>query len=182
MPSSATVTSATRWPAASRSCCPTGTVRPHRHRDLPEEDRGRHHQPDRRHVGPDLGHRVPARRRDRRRRETSSTPERSSRCCAPPIEGIKARGGAEARRQDAARRARPGDRRDRGTGRGRSFARPMRCRPLPLPLGRPPRRPDRCWPSAAAPRYTGERSIGTLDAGAVAVAVLSRSAGRPTGQ
>ena len=34
------------------------------------------------------------------------------------------------------------------------------------------RRRRRCSPSAAGPSYTGERSIGTLDAGAIAVAVM----------
>ena len=65
MRSSATATSAIRWPAGSSWCSGLGRLRPHRHRHLPEEGRRHDHQPDRRHVRPDLGHRVPAGRDDR---------------------------------------------------------------------------------------------------------------------
>ena len=67
----------------------------------------------------------------------------------PAVDAIEQRASAEA----------PG-------GRGRCGRRRSRAR------GRRPRPPARWSPSAAAPAYTGERSIGTLDAGAVAVAVM----------
>ena len=94
--SSATATSATRWPAASRSCSHDWDT--YDRTDIGtflQEDRGGHHLPDRRHLRADLGHRVPAGRRRRPRARPSSTATTSSRCCGPPIEGIKARGKAE---------------------------------------------------------------------------------------
>ena len=69
-----------------------GRLRPHRHRHVPEEGRRRHHQPHRRHVGPDLGHGVPARGRDRRAPRPSWTPDQVVAMLRAAIEGIKARG------------------------------------------------------------------------------------------
>ena len=69
------------------------------------------HLPDRRHLRPDLGHRVPAGRDDRRRDGRRSTGEQVVAMLRAAIEGIKARGQSDVGRQDPARRAGPDDRR-----------------------------------------------------------------------
>ena len=62
-----------------------------RRRHVPQEDRHDHLLADRRHVGPDLGHRVPARRHDRGRATRSTAPKVVA-MLRPPTEGIKTRG------------------------------------------------------------------------------------------
>ena len=85
-----------------------------RRRRPAEEDRDRPDQADRRHVRADLGDGVPARRRGARRTSPSRPARRSIAALRAAIEGIKQRGQHRPRRQDAARRARPGRRRARG--------------------------------------------------------------------
>ena len=77
------------------------------------------------------------------------------------IEGIKERGGADARRQDAARRARPADRRDRGGAGGRAPAPRRRSRPRRRPPTRGQAEPPPVIANRGRASYTGERSIGT---------------------
>ena len=104
-----------------------GRLRPRRHRHVPEEGRGRHHQPDRRHVRPDLGHGVPAaparppglgragRRAGRRDAAGADRGDQGAR---------QVRGGG----QDAARRAGAGGGRARGAARpGRDAAATLRA-------------------------------------------------------
>ena len=71
-----------------------GQLRPRRHRHVPEADRRRHHQPDRRHLGADLGHGVPARRRRRGRSHRAHAGQVVAMLRAA-IEGIKARGSSD---------------------------------------------------------------------------------------
>ena len=89
------------------------------------------------------------------------------------VEGIKAARPGRARRQDPAGRAGPGHRRARAraatpAARRRRGAR-RRRRPPP---GRRPRRPSDMVAKRGRAAYTGERSIGSVDAGAMAVAVI----------
>ena len=107
--------------------------------------------------------------------------------------GAVDRAGARPGRRDAARRdrghqgARPVRRRatrrcstrwcppidtDRGAASGAGTTRPRRCGPRRPPRASGPRPPARMQAMRGRASYTGERSIGTLDAGAVAVAVM----------
>ena len=135
-----------------------------------------HHQPDRRDLGPDLGHRVPA----RRRRRWPARPNHGDdvvEMLRAAIEGIKARGQSDvgdktllelvpatAAHRGAARRG--GDVGGALAGGGRDRAR----------VGRGD---HEMLAKRGRAAYTGERSIGSPDAGAVAVAVHVRTAGRP---
>ena len=64
----------------------------------------------------------------------------------------------------------------RSTSSPKNLAEEQMLKSLSMPPQPPPtvarRPPGRCSPSVAAPAYAGERSIGTLDAGAVAVALM----------
>ena len=69
-----------------------GRLRPGRHRHLPEEGRGRDHQPDRRDLRPDLGDRVPAGLPRPAGTATELEPGQVVAMLRAAIEGIKARG------------------------------------------------------------------------------------------
>ena len=94
-------------------------LRPDRHRHLPQEGRDRDHQPHRRHLGPDLGHRVPARGHHRRRGDDAR--RRPDRRDAAGVDR-RDQGARQVRprRQDPARRARAGRGRPRARDQGRA--------------------------------------------------------------
>ena len=82
------------------------------------------------------------------------------------------------RRQDAAGRAGPDDRPDRAGTAGRAPTLPGCWRRPPPPPARRPRRRATWSPDGGGPSYTGERSRGSVDAGAMAVAVIAANTDR----
>ena len=136
-----------------------------------QEGRRRHHQPDRRHVRSHLGYRVPARGHDRGRRGEPGRPTRWSRCCAPPSrESRPAAAPSSARRPCSTRWCPPPTPSRHRRRRVRQQADTLRAAAVTARSAAEATRPMLAKRGRAA--YTGERSIGTLDAGAVAVAVL----------
>ena len=129
-----------------------GLVRPHRRRDVPQEDRGRHHQPGRRHVGSDLGDRRSCGRARPPAARPSSTATTSSRCSARPSRASRSAGNSDLGDKTLLDALRAGRRRVRdGARRGRRRRR-RRCRGPRWRLASRPRPRGRCSPSAAAPR------------------------------
>ena len=129
-----------------------GHLRPDRHRNVPEEDRGRDHEPDRRHLGTDLGHRLPA-RRGRRAGKTELTGDDVVAMLRSAIEGIKQRGNSDLGDKtllDALQPAIDGWR--PRSGRRESRRRPLQ-RAATVAAGSAPRPPARCSRSAAAPLH-----------------------------
>ena len=120
-----------------------------RRRRAAQEDRDRPDQADRRHVGPDLGHRVPARRRLARRQAGADAATRSSRRCAPRSRGSSsAATPTSATRRCSTRSSRPSTRSRRRSARAR---RPRWSARRP-PRARAPRRRRGCSRSAGGRR------------------------------
>ena len=135
-----------------------------RHRRPAQEDRARPDQAHRRHLGPDLGHRVPARRRGARGQSGSVAP-RSHRRAARRDRGNQA---ARQRPTSATRRCstRSSRRPTSWRQRSRDGAAGARSSGRRRPRARAPRRPRECSPSAgrvatrasaAATRWTPAR-------------------------
>ena len=143
-----------------------GRVRPHRHRHVPHEDRRRDHRPHRRHVGADLGHGVPAGGLGREGQGPSSAATTSSPCSAR-----RSRASWRAAMPNSATR-RCSTRSPRSPTRSRRASLPAT---IPRRSSRPPLRRRAAAADATTPMiakrgraaYTGERSIGSPDAGAV---------------
>ena len=97
----------------------------------------------------------------------------SSPCCAPPPRASTPAGQGRARREDPAGRPDPGHRHHRG---GRRPGRDRRPR-SPGPQRQPPGEAAEATKTMEARRgrasYTGERSIGSVDAGAMALAIIA---------
>ena len=137
------------------------SYRPHRHRHVPEEDRRGHHQPDRRHLRADLGHGVPAGRRDGRRQDRTRPATTWSPMLRAADRGHHGprQGGRWATRPcwtRSSRRPTPSRRRVRPAADGgrRSLAAQRQ------PRARRPRRPSRWRPSAAGPATPANAASG----------------------
>ena len=151
-----------------------------RRRDLPEEGRGDHHQPHRRHLRPALGHGAscgPARAVERS--EPRSAPTRRRGHAAGGHRGHQAARQVRRGRQDPARRARA-----RPSTRSRSALRAGDDGATALApgrgdgAGRRPRRPRPCSPSAAARPTPASAASGAADAGAIGGRGHARAARR----
>ena len=148
-----------------------GRIRPHRHLDVPQEDRRHDHQSHRWDVRSHLGYRVPAGSDHCSGGGLSSTPHRIVAMLRAAIEGIKARGGAELGDKTLLDALIPAtDAIEERAKAGSPAAETLRAAADSARSAAEATRPMLAKKGRAA--YTGERSVGTLDAGAVAVAVL----------
>ena len=140
-----------------------------------QEDRPRHLGQGRRRLRPDLGHGLPACRRRRPATRPSSRPRTSSRCCGPRSPGSwPAAARRSARRRSSTRSCRPptASRRPSPTRRlagDHGVAAIQRAADVAVKAAEDTKSMLAMRGRAA---YTGERSIGSVDAGATAIGVI----------
>ena len=146
-----------------------GRDRSQRRRHAAEEDRDHPHQADRRHLRPDLGHRVPARRLVAGRQPGAERRGRR-RGAAGGDRGDQAARRRRTRRQDAARLPLPGRRRARSSACPR--VRSRRSDGRRRSLAHSAEATNGMLAQRGRASYTGDRSRDSPDAGAIAIAVL----------